>query len=125
MFFHLPCLNYKCLPNNHKTTWVCFSCMTKKSFGKNANPKHSNKTDEGNSIEIDEILDTVDQLLGTGDADDLLLVNATAVTNPSVEKKAPLATLTHKHFGIIESDTGKFTYSFSRSCESVSFISAY
>ena len=77
--------------------------MTKISFGKNADPKQSNKTDEGTSMEIDEILDTVDQLLDTDDADDLLLLNVTAITDTLL---APLAILTQEHFGIIESDTG-------------------
>ena len=97
--FHLPCLNYKRMPNNHKTTWVCFGCITKKSC--------SLKTYESESIEKNnqEENTNLGLLLDADDTDDIILTDVTTGST-SVNKKAKLANLTQAHFDIIKSSTG-------------------
>ena len=92
VFFHLSCLNYKRLPNNHKTTWLCYDFLTKKPSGKKSEQKQENNVDN-------------DFVFDSNDTDDLILVNATATGSTPMDKNAQLANLT-QYFAIIESSTG-------------------
>ena len=87
------------MPNNHKTTWVCFGCITKKSC--------SLKTYESESIEKNnqEENTNLGLLLDADDTDDIILTDVTTGST-SVNKKAKLANLTQAHFDIIKSSTG-------------------
>ena len=87
------------MPNNHKTTWVWFGCITNKCCAL--------KTCESESIKknTQEENTNLGLLLDADDTDDIILTNVTTGST-SVNKKAKLANLTQAQFDTINSNSG-------------------
>lgn len=78
-FFHLPCISYKRMPNNAKTTWECSACKSCNQQNTKGIPKNPS------------------------DTDDVIITNISA---GNVEKLASIANLTDEHYQLILSPNG-------------------
>ena len=83
-FFHLPCLNLKRMPNNHRTTWKCSAC-------KKAIPVPAT---------------TCSSSSGSDSSDDDIDVAITKVCEGETDKTGAFAQMTDSHFDLITSPTG-------------------
>ena len=116
-FFHLHCLDYKRMPNNSRTTWMCSNCKVSRTYqpavqGPSQISQQTAKTpattcssfnlpppQSGNNVNIASTNIESDD---SSDDD----VEITKVTQGITNKKAPLGDLTENHFDIIMCPNG-------------------
>ena len=108
-FFHLHCLDYKRMPNNCRTTWMCSSCKANKP----CQPTAPNQSSTSSTATITCSSSTpplgVHNSMPTSYASDLSSdddVKVTKVTQGVTNKNAALGDLTECHFDIITSPNG-------------------
>ena len=83
-FFHLPCLNLKRMPNNHRTTWKCSAC--KKAIAVQATTCSSSSGSDSSDENIDVVI--------------------TKVCEGETDKTGTSSKMTDSHFDSITSPSG-------------------
>ncbi|XP_066272266.1 uncharacterized protein [Branchiostoma lanceolatum] len=89
-FFHLHCINYKKMPNNASTTWLCLQCRKKQRVSK------SFQQEPDTASSVNHVLDLEREGL-----------TITSVNhNNNIERFAPLCNLTDDHYALITDPSG-------------------
>ena len=116
LFFHMACLNYKRMPNNYKTIWVCPKCKLDKKTRTESKSKSLlqdicsdmnpvDKTDVLQSSALCSDNELFDNYENDITDNDIVYVGSFPSTTP-FNKTSSLGVLTEKDFDVVGSPTG-------------------
>ena len=116
LFFHMACLNYKRMPNNYKTIWVCPKCKLDKKTRTESKSKSllQDTCSDMNPVDKTDVLQSGalcsdNELFDNYENDitdnDIVYVGSFPSTTP-FNKTSSLGVLTEKDFDVVGSPTG-------------------